>query len=104
MGNLSRAVMRRVMAFAVKTKRRKDNPMLGIEAFKVGEHHTWTDAELKQFETKWRFCRTWLQSACGDSGFRQRPWRHIPCPSAPDSPRPFSGLPQTSWPAFVERS
>ena len=54
MGNLSRAVMRRVMAFAVKTKRRKDNPMLGIEAFKVGEHHTWTDAELKQFETKWR--------------------------------------------------
>jgi len=54
MGNLTRAVLRRVMQFAVKTKRRKDNPMLGIEAFKVGEHHTWTDAELKQFETKWR--------------------------------------------------
>jgi integrase len=54
MGNLTRAVMRRVMAFAVKTKRRRDNPMLGIDAFKVGEHHTWTDAELKQFEAKWR--------------------------------------------------
>jgi integrase len=54
MGNLTRAVMRRVMAFAVKTKRRKDNPMLAVEAFKVGEHHTWTDAELKQFENKWR--------------------------------------------------
>ena len=54
MGNLTRAVMRRVMQFAVKTKRRKDNPMLAVEGFKVGEHHTWTDAELKQFEAKWR--------------------------------------------------
>ena len=54
MANLTRAVMRRVMQFAVKTKRRKDNPMLGVEPFKVGEHHTWTDAELDQFEAKWR--------------------------------------------------
>lgn len=54
MGNLTRAVLRRVMHFAVKQKLRKDNPLLGIEAFKVGEHHTWADAELKQFETKWR--------------------------------------------------
>jgi integrase len=28
--------------------------MLGIDAFKVGEHHTWTDAELRQYEAKWR--------------------------------------------------
>ena len=54
MANLTRAVMRRVMQFAVKTKRRSDNPMLGVEAFKTGEHHTWTDAELDQFEAKWR--------------------------------------------------
>lgn len=54
MGNLTRAVMRRVMQFAVKQKIRKDNPMIGIEAFKVGEHHTWNDAELRQYETKWR--------------------------------------------------
>lgn len=54
MGNLTRAVMRRLFQFAVKAKRRRDNPMIGIDAFKVGEHHTWTDAELKQFETKWR--------------------------------------------------
>src|SRR4051794_38397257 len=53
MGNLTRAVMRRVFHFAVKTKRRKDNPLLGIDAFKVGEHHTWTDAELRQYEAKW---------------------------------------------------
>jgi integrase len=54
MANLTRAVMRRLFQFALKTKRRKDNPMVGVEAFKVGEHHTWTDAELKQFEDKWR--------------------------------------------------
>jgi enterobacteria phage integrase len=54
MGNLTRAVLRLVMKFAVKNRRRKDNPLIGTEAFKVGEHHTWNDAELKQFETKWR--------------------------------------------------
>jgi integrase len=54
MGNLSRAVLRRVFQFAVKIKRRPDNPMLGVDGFKGGEHHTWTDAELKQFEDKWR--------------------------------------------------
>lgn len=54
MANLTRAVLRRVFKLAVKLKRRRDNPMLEIEAFEVGEHHTWTDAELKQYETKWR--------------------------------------------------
>ena len=54
MGNLTRAVMRRVMQFAVKTKRRKDNPMIGVDPFKIGEHHTWTDAELKKFEDYWK--------------------------------------------------
>jgi enterobacteria phage integrase len=54
MGNLTRAVLRRVFKLAVKQKRRPDNPILGIEPFKVGEHHTWTDAELKQYENKWR--------------------------------------------------
>jgi integrase len=54
MGNLTRAVMRRLFAFAVKRKRRKDNPMLGIDPFAVGEHHTWTDTELRQYEKHWR--------------------------------------------------
>lgn len=54
MGNLTRAVMRRLFKFAVKKKVRSDNPILGIEPFEVGEHHTWTDAELDQFEAKWR--------------------------------------------------
>lgn len=54
MGNLTRAVMRRVFKLAVKNKRRPDNPFLGIEAYAQGEHHTWTEAELAQYEAKWR--------------------------------------------------
>jgi len=54
MGNLTRAVLRMVFKMAVKQKRRSDNPMLGIEPFKTGSHHTWNDAELKQFENRWR--------------------------------------------------
>lgn len=54
MGNLTRAVLRRVFTLAVKLKHRPDNPMLAVESFEVGEHHTWTDAELRQFEKHWR--------------------------------------------------
>ena len=54
MGNLTRAVMRRVFKHAVKTKKRPDNPFLGIEPFDVGEHHTWTEAEIATYEAKWR--------------------------------------------------
>lgn len=54
MGNLTRAAMRRVFKLAVKNKRRPDNPFLGIEAYSVGEHHTWTEAELKQYEDRWQ--------------------------------------------------
>lgn len=54
MGNLTLSVMRRVMKLAIKQKLRKDNPFLALEGFEVGEHHTWTDAELDQFEAKWR--------------------------------------------------
>jgi enterobacteria phage integrase len=54
MANLTRAVMRRVMHLAVKRKLRNDNPFVGVEPYKGGEHHTWTDGELRQFEAKWR--------------------------------------------------
>jgi enterobacteria phage integrase len=53
MANLTLAVTRRVMQLAVKRKLRGDNPFAGVEPYKGGEHHTWTDAELRQFETKW---------------------------------------------------
>jgi integrase len=54
MANLTRAAMRRVMKLAIKLKRRRDNPFAGLEPYKIGEHHTWTDGELNLFETKWR--------------------------------------------------
>lgn len=54
MGNLTRAVMRRVFKLAVKNKHRVDNPFLGIDPYSVGEHHTWNEAELKQYEDCWR--------------------------------------------------
>jgi integrase len=54
MANLTLAVLRRVFQLAIKLRRRTDNPMDGLEPFELGEHHTWTDAELRQFETKWR--------------------------------------------------
>lgn len=54
MANLTRAAMRRVFKLAVKNKRRPDNPFLGIESYSVGEHHTWTEGELLQYETAWK--------------------------------------------------
>jgi integrase len=54
MANLTRAALRRALAFAVKAKMIASNPAANIEAFKVGEYHTWTDAELRQYEAKWR--------------------------------------------------
>src|SRR5579859_2177442 len=53
MGNLTRAVLRRLMGYAVKRRLLPANPVSGIEPFKVGEHHTWTDAELRQYENRW---------------------------------------------------
>jgi integrase len=53
MANLVCAVMRRVMQLAIKKKLRNDNPFAGVEAYEIGEHHTWTDGELQIFETKW---------------------------------------------------
>src|SRR2546421_7672736 len=29
------------------------NPIIGIEPFKRGTHHTWNEGELKTFEAKW---------------------------------------------------
>lgn len=53
MGNLTRAVLRRLMGFAVKRGLIAQNPASGLEMFRTGEHHTWTEAELKQFESRW---------------------------------------------------
>lgn len=53
MANLTKSVLQKMMKYAVKAKWRADNPVLGIEPFKRGTHHTWTEGELKAFETRW---------------------------------------------------
>jgi enterobacteria phage integrase len=53
MANLTKSVLQALMKYAVKARWRSDNPVIGIERFKGGTHHTWTEAELKQFEERW---------------------------------------------------
>jgi integrase len=53
MANLTLKAMRRLFAYAVKKEMRDDNPFVGIESYKLGTHHTWTDAEIAAYETVW---------------------------------------------------
>jgi integrase len=53
MANLTKAVMQNLMKYAIKAKRRQDNPFIGIDLFKTGTHHTWTEGELRTFEQRW---------------------------------------------------
>lgn len=42
-----------LMKFAIEAEWRTDDPTLGVKKFKIGEHHTWTDEEIAQFEAYW---------------------------------------------------
>jgi integrase len=53
LANLTRSVMHRLMKFAMRRGVRRDNPFDGITSYKLGTHHTWTDAELRAFEARW---------------------------------------------------
>jgi integrase len=53
MANLTLSVMSRVMAYAIKTKVRKDNPFAGLERYRLGTIHTWTEEEIAKFEHRW---------------------------------------------------
>jgi integrase len=54
MANLTVKAMRRLFAYAIKKELRNDNPFVGIESYKLGTHHTWTDAEIAAYEAVWR--------------------------------------------------
>lgn len=45
--------LRALMAFAIVNGWRSDDPTAKIPRFKEGEHHTWSDAEIGQFERRW---------------------------------------------------
>jgi integrase len=53
MANLTRAVLRRLFTFAVTVGQRRDNPFDAVPKYKIGTHHTWTDAELDAYEKRW---------------------------------------------------
>jgi integrase len=53
MANLTRAALSSVMAYAIATGVRPDNPFSGLARYRLGTHHTWTDAEIAQFERRW---------------------------------------------------
>jgi hypothetical protein len=53
MANLTVKAMRRLFAYAIKKELRNDNPFVGIESYKLGTHHTWTDAEIAKYEAVW---------------------------------------------------
>jgi integrase len=53
MANLSASVMRRLFAYAIGKELRKDNPFAGIEPYKLGSHHTWSEAEIATYRAAW---------------------------------------------------
>jgi integrase len=53
MANLTRSVLRKLLAHAVRIGFRNDNPVSEIDRYKSGTRHTWTEAELEAFERKW---------------------------------------------------
>jgi integrase len=54
MANATRTVLSRIMIYAISIGERADNPFAGLERYRLGTHHTWTDAELAQFERHWK--------------------------------------------------
>ena len=53
MANVTRAVLRLFMQYAVDVEVRNDNPVVGLKAYRTGTRHTWTDDELSEFERRW---------------------------------------------------
>src|SRR5262249_34497760 len=53
MANLTRAVLSKIAAYSIETGVRSDNPFAGLRPYRLGTYHTWTDAEIAQFECCW---------------------------------------------------
>jgi integrase len=54
MANLTRAVLQKMLKGAFDRNQIAENPLARkVDAYKIGTHHTWTDAELLQFEARW---------------------------------------------------
>jgi integrase len=53
MANLTKSVMSKVVAYAIEIGVRNDNPFAGLKPYRLGTYHTWTDAEIDQYERRW---------------------------------------------------
>jgi integrase len=53
MANLTKRVLQAVYKYAVKSDWIDANPVIGIDPFKGGTHHTWTEGELQTYEKRW---------------------------------------------------
>jgi integrase len=53
MANLTRAVLRRIMEYAIEVGLRHDNPFTKVPKYRLGTHHTWSDDEISTFERRW---------------------------------------------------
>jgi integrase len=42
-----------LFAYAIKKELRADNRFSGIEPYKLGTHHTWTEDEIAIYEARW---------------------------------------------------
>src|SRR5262249_2868487 len=51
--NLTRSVLSKVIAYAIEAGIRADNPFAGLKSYRLGTYHTWTDAEIAQYERRW---------------------------------------------------
>jgi integrase len=51
--NLTRSVLSKIITYAIETGLRADNPFSGLKPYRLGTYHTWTDAEIAQFERRW---------------------------------------------------
>lgn len=53
MANLTRAVIKRLLRYAIDRGWRNDNPAAGIAPYRIGTRHTWTDDQLRAYEARW---------------------------------------------------
>lgn len=53
MANLTRSALRMLFRHAIRLQVRPDSPFDGVPVYKLGTHHTWTEAELAVFEARW---------------------------------------------------
>ena len=69
----TRSVLSKVMTYAIESGIRTNNPFAGLKRYRLGTYHTWTDAEIAQFERRWPL------------GTRERLASRSPCSSTPGS-------------------